>query len=133
MLDVRFSGPIWLQLVDCETIEEAGAAGADQISLTAASAAMRRIPRRVAPTDTIGVTNLRRALCLTRPIVACVIGVVRKRAAVELRTGKDIVLIGRISDAVYHLAALVQRRSFVEITAKLGLRKRVAMQLVLTG
>jgi hypothetical protein len=62
-----------------------------------------------------------------------VIGVVRKRAAVELRTGKDIVLIGRISDAVYHLAALVQRRSFVEIAAKLGLRKRVAMQLVLTG
>jgi hypothetical protein len=122
-----------LQLVDCKTIEEAGATGFDQVPLATASATMRRVPRRIASTDSIGVTDLRRAFRFTRPIVACVIGIVRKRAAIELRAGKDVVLVGRISDAVYNFAALIQRRSLVEIAAKLRLRKRVAMQLVLIG
>src|SRR6185503_9210370 len=63
------------------------------------------------------------------PIGASVVGCIGIRTAVRLRTGEDIVLVGRIADALSHLTFFGERGGLGNAVAQAGDFKRVAMQL----
>src|SRR5262245_19612276 len=60
-------------LVDREAIEHSDAAPADKISLAATGRVVRRVPRLISVVDPIGMTHLRGACTVARPVVARVI------------------------------------------------------------
>ena len=94
---------------------------------------MGGVPRRIAGTNPVGMTHLCRARALACPVVAGAILIACKGAAVALRAGQNVMLIGRIAKALHQVAALVQRRLFEEIATLLRLLQRVAMQFVMIG
>src|SRR5262245_42432486 len=95
-----------------EAVEQAGAAGAHQVRLAAALGRVRAVPRRrVLPAALpIVMTELRAAGAVARPVVAGVIGAVRERGAIELRSGQHVVRVRRIATAVHDRALLGQLR-----------------------
>jgi hypothetical protein len=107
-----------------EAVEQAGAARGHQIRLTAASAWVRRIPRRVATAGAIMMayhcaTRGRLALSprvgsAARPVGAGGIDcITRQCLAVRVRPGQDIMLVGLIASAVDRLALFVKREFLV--------------------
>ena len=55
----------------------------------------------------------RGSCCTACPIVASVVRVVRESATVGLGSGKNVVLVRRISDSFMHVAFFVQGRNLV--------------------
>src|SRR5262249_59115621 len=91
---------------DCEAVDQAGPTCGHQVRLTAAAARMGGVPRAVAAALLVGMSELRGALAVARPVVARVIGAVGVAAAVRLRTGQDVVLVGRVANAIHRRAVL---------------------------
>ena len=114
---------------DRETINQSGAAGADQIRLAASAARVRGIPRAVAAALFVGMTQLRGALAVVRPVVARVISAIRVGAAVRLGPGQDVVLVWRVAHAVDRRPFFRERELFAQRVAQPRLLDRVAMQL----
>src|SRR5215831_5733427 len=114
---------------DREAIQQAGAAGGDEIRLAAPAARMRRVPRAVAAALLVGVPELRRALAVARPVVARVIAAVGVRAAVRLRARQNVVLIRRVADAVDGGVLFRQRELLAQDVAEPRLLDRIAVQL----
>src|SRR5262249_20603879 len=119
-----------LRLIGGEAIEEAVAAGAAQIRLAAATVGatrgMRGIPRprRLVVTQTLAVDmpHYCGALRAARPIMAGFVFAGRKGAAVGLRAGQRVVLVGGVAAPVDNVTFLGQRGLFGQIV--------VAVQLV---
>src|SRR5262249_24801020 len=87
------------------------------------------VPRAVAAALLVGVSELRRALAIARPVVARVIGAVGVAAPVRLRAGQDVVLVGRVAHAVHGSAFFGERELLAEDIPEPGLLDRVAVQL----
>src|SRR5258708_32466376 len=112
-----------------ETVQQAGAAGADQILLAAAALrsarGMSRIPgigrRRRGDTGAVGMSEHRRALRAARPILAGAVLAGRESGAVGLRSRQYVMAVRVIADAVVDFALLGQPGLLGEIV--------VAMQL----
>src|SRR5439155_20408950 len=102
------------RLLRGEAVEEAAAAGALQIALSAAAVraarAMRRVPGLrhvvVAQALPVGVADHRRALTALRPVAARAIVAGREGGAVRLGAGEDVVHVRRVAAAVDLLALL---------------------------
>src|SRR6516164_6485714 len=90
------------RLVRGEAVEQAAAAGAAQVVEAAAAVGaargMRRIPRSrrnvVAQALAVGVTQHGSALGAARPVAAGAILARRKRGAVHLRAGQNVMRVG---------------------------------------
>jgi hypothetical protein len=65
--------------------------------------------------------DLGTALTATSPVATCVIITRRERRSIELRSRKNIVLIGCITSPVHHLAFLGKLRFFGEIIVTMEL------------
>lgn len=115
--------------IDGEAIEQARAAGADQIVLAAAAAWVRRIPRSIVGAVSIGMPELRRAGGFTRPIVAGVIHAIGVSASIRLRAGEHVMRIGRVAASIYDGALFSQRGQLDQIVAKARLLGRVSVQV----
>src|SRR5262245_1690676 len=110
-----------------EAVEQARTSGRDQVLLAAGARHVRGVPgalvHRVGDALAVVVADQRLAEGAARPVVAGHVDVGRKRAAVHLRAGQDVVLVGRVAAALDHLALLVQRRLLVDLGV-------VAMQIL---
>src|SRR5215831_14666902 len=123
-LQMPTAGRSWLKQFtrasrrDREAIQQAGAACGDEIRLTAPAARMRGVPRGVAAALFVRVSQLCRALTVVRPVAAGVIRAIGVRAAVRLGPRQDVVLIGRVADAVDERVLLGQRELFPKNVAE---------------
>jgi hypothetical protein len=84
-------------LIDCEAVEQAGAADALQRLRTASRRAMRRVPRGIAAAVAVGVAHLSAASRAARPIAAGLVGSIGEGSAIGLRAGQHVVRIGLIT------------------------------------
>src|SRR5262249_12251649 len=113
--------------VDREAVEQAGAAGAFQVGLAAAAAAVRRAPRarRRALVEAVAVVvaELGGALSVAGPVAAGGVVAGREAAAVRGRACQHVVLVGIVADPVDLVAVLVERGVLVDVVG-------VAVQLV---
>src|SRR4051812_3973995 len=116
-------------LVGGEAVEQPGTTGRHQVLLAAAAARMRRVPRRVAAALFVGVAKLRGPGAVARPVVAGVVLAVGVGASVGLRAGEDVVLVGRVADAVDDAALLGERQLLAERAAEARLLDGVAVEL----
>lgn len=117
-------------LVRREAVEEAGAAAALQFFLAATAAGMGRVPRGVAAAGPVEVADLDRALFgAARVVLAGMVGGIGEGAAVRLRTGQDVVLVGRIAGALDGFLLLRNCRRPAQVVAEAGAVEGVAVQV----
>src|SRR5262245_9542813 len=119
------------RLVDGEAVQKSGAARADEVRLAAAAARVRGVPRSIAAALLVRMAELSATLpvCVARPIRAGMVHAVCVGAAVRLGTGKDVVLVGHVADAVGHRALLAQRDLLAEGVAHPSLVERISVEL----
>src|ERR1700722_9280677 len=91
----------------CEAVEVSGAAGCDKFGCRTARAHVVRIPRGIAATTAIGMTEHRLVIvAVGRPIVAGCVKAGGKGTAFRIRTRQDVVLVWRIPKAFDGVALL---------------------------
>src|SRR5258708_21985472 len=108
--------------VRSEAVQQAGAAGADQILLAAAALRsarrMRRIPgthRRRGSTGAVGMSEHRRALRAACPVLAGIVLTRRECGAIWPRSRQHVMAVWRVAQALFVLAPLLQRRLVGEV------------------
>jgi hypothetical protein len=104
--------------VDCEAVEQSGAARANQIVLAAAPARVRGVPGLIVGAAAVEMTELRGACCFARPVAAGMIGGIFKGSAVGLRACQHVVLIGCVPAAGDCATLLSQPGNFPEVVAE---------------
>ena len=97
-----------------EAVEQAVAAGGDEVRLAAAARHMRRVPGRVVLGRrrialAVHVTEHGAAERAARPVVAGQVEIARERFPFHVRTGHDVVHVGRLAPHLDGLAFLVDR------------------------
>jgi hypothetical protein len=113
-----------------EAVQQAVAAGADQILLAAtairAARRMRRVPRfrwrGIIEAGAIGVSEHRRTLRAACPVLAGPVVSPRKGGTVGLRASQDIVAIGCIPATVDHVTLLRQRGLLGQLVGAMQIR-----------
>jgi len=116
-------------LVDCEAVEQAGAARAHQVVLAAAPAGVRRVPRLVVCAAAVKMAELRGARRLAGPVAAGMIGGILVTRAIGLRACQHIVLVGSVAPAGNSAALFGDPRNFTQIVAQAGEFQCVTMQI----
>src|SRR5438552_9122242 len=98
-------------LINGEAIQQARAAGGDEVWLTAAAAAVRRIPRAVVATLFVRMSELHLApaVGVARVVAAGVIHAVGVRGAVRARPREDVVRVRHVADTIVDPGLLGQR------------------------
>jgi len=115
--------------IDCEAVEQAGAANALQCFGTTSRRAMGRVPRGIAATIAVGVADLSATSRAARPIAAGVVGVIGEGSAIGLRAGQHVVRVGLISDAVVDLPLLRNVCLFAHVVTQPRLLDGVTVQV----
>ena len=108
-----------LRLLRRKTVEQAIAAGGDQIGLRAAAGHVRRVPGLlecgIGDALPVMVADERAAEGAARPIATGHVNVPRKCPAVHLRAGQHVVHVGRVAAALDDFALLRQRRLLIDL------------------
>src|SRR5579862_6337078 len=123
--------PALERLVGGEAIQQARAAGGDEVRLAAAAAGVARVPRAVVAALLVGVSQLHGAAAVrvARVVAAGVVHAVGVGAPVRHRAGEDVVRVRHVADAVDDRLLLGQRDLLAERDAHARLIERVAVQL----
>ena len=112
---------------DREAIQQARAAGGDEVRLAATAAGVGRIPRQA--TVAIEVAQLRHTVGgFARPIAAGVIGCVRERFAFGGGAGQDVVRVRRVAEAVHGAALFIQSAQLHQTVADASLLRGIAVE-----